>query len=178
MDKIQLTWKMDYGMPGCDSDSDNPVSRAVRHLFKEGKPFSNLCMCFFKDTSATLRWFGVFVQSAGDKVIYFPGFAKDFGQIQGFQGKNLRWNKSLAFDHISLEKDRLKWHVTSKESKDHLRGPRTLMLDRNRVLWCGISLADAHVLRVVKRETKIVFDSPPGDSIRRSEIFRKAQEGA
>lgn len=170
---------MDYGVPGCDTDSNNPVARAVRHLFKEGKPFSNLCMCFFKETSAALRWFGVFVQSAGEKVIYFPGFIKNFDQIQGFQGKSLRWNKSFVLDHISLEKDHLKWHVTSKESKDHhLRGPRTLILDKNRVLWCGISLADTHVLGIVKRETKIVFDSPPGDSIRRSEIFLKAQEGA
>lgn len=178
MDKIQLTWKMDYGVPGCETGRNNPVARAVRHLFEEGKPFSNLCMCFFKDVSAALRWFGVFVQSAGDKVIYFPGFIKDFDQIQGFQGKNLQWNRSFVLDHISLEKDRLKWHVTSKEPKDHLHGPRTLILDKNRVLWCGISIADAHVLRIVKRETKIVSDSPPGDSIRRSEIFLKAREGA
>jgi hypothetical protein len=182
LNKIQLTWKMDYGVPGCDTDNNSPVARAVSYLFEKGKPFSNLCMCFFRAASATLRWFGVFVQSAGDRVIYFPGFVKDFDQIQGFQGKNLRWNKSFILDHISLEKDRLKWHLTPKESKDHSRdrlgSPRTLMLGKNRVLWLGISVADAHVLRVVKRETKIVFDSPPGDSIRRSEIFRKAQEGA
>lgn len=178
MDKIQLTWEMDYGVPGCDTDSNSPLARAVSQLFKEGKPFSNLCVCFFKDTSATLRWFGVFVQSAGDKVVYFPGFVKDFGQIQGFQGKNLHWNKSFAFDHMSLEKDRLKWHLTSRGSKDHLGSPRTLMLDKNRVLWCGISVADVQVLRIVKRETKIVSDSPLGDSNRRWEIFRKAREGA
>jgi len=116
---------MDHGVPGCDTDSNSPLARAVSQLFKEGKPFSNLCMCFFKDISATLRWFGVFVQSTGDKAIYFPGFVKDFNQIQGFQGKNLKWNKSFAFDHISLEKDRLKWHLTSRESKDHLGRPGT-----------------------------------------------------
>jgi len=178
LDKIQLSWEMDGGVPGCDTDSNSPLARAVSQLFKEGKPFSNLCMCFFKDTSATLRWLGVFVQSAGDKVIYFPGFIKDFDQIQGFQGKNLQWNKSFAFDHISLEKDRSKWHLTSSEYEEHLGSPRTLMLDKNRVLWLGISVADADVLRIVKQETKIVSDSPPGDSNRRLETFRKAREGA
>ncbi len=178
MDKIQLIWKMGYGVPGCDTDTSTPLANAVSQLFKEGKPFLNLCMCFFKDTSATLRWLGVFVQSAGNRVIYFPGFINDFDQIQGFQGKSLQWHQSFDFDHISLEEDRSKWHVTSRHSKGHLGSPRTLPLDKNRVLWLGISVADAHVMRLVKQETKIVVDSPPSDSQRRREVFHKAREGA
>lgn len=178
MDKIQLTWKMHYGDPGCDASTSNPLARAVNQLFKEGKPFSNLCMCFFKDTSARLRWLGVFVQSAGNRIIYFPGFVNDFDQIQGFQGKSLQWQQSFDFDHISLEKDRSKWHITSRYSTAHLGSPRTLPLDKDRVLWFGMSMTDAHVMRIVKRETKIVVDSPPSDSQRRREVFHKAREGA
>lgn len=178
LDRIQLIWKMDYGAPGCDVSTSNPLARAISQLFKEGKPFSNLCMCFFKDTSATLRWLGVFVQSAGNKVIYFPSFINDFDQIQGFQGKSLQWHQSFDFDHITLDKDRSKWHVTSKHSKGHLGSPRTLPLGKNRVLWLGISVADTHVMRIVKQETKIVFDSPPSDSQRRREVFHKSRERA
>lgn len=178
MDRIQLIWKMDYGAPVCDVSTSNPLARAISQLFEEGKPFSNLCMCFFNDPSATLRWLGVFVQSAGNRVLYFPGFINEFDQIQGFQGKSLQWHQSFDFDHISLEKDRTKWHVTSKHYKDHLGSPRTLPLDKNRVLWLGISVADAHAMRIVKQETKIIVDSPPNDSQRRYEVFRKAREEA
>lgn len=178
MDTIQLTWKMGYGAPGCDIDPSTPIARAINQLFKEGKPFFNLCMCLFKDSSSTLRWFGVFVQSAGNRIIYFPGFTDDFDQIQGFQGKSLQWHQSFDFDHISLDKDRSKWHVTSRHSKGHLGSPRTLPLDRSRVLWLGISVAHPHVMRPVKQETKIVVNSPPNDSRRRYEVFRKAREGA
>jgi len=176
--EIQIIWKIGYGAPGCDTDARTPLTRAIRQLFKEGKPFFNLCMCFFKDTSATLRWLGVFVQSAGNKVIYFPGFINDFDQIQGFKGKSLQWSQLFAFDHISLEEDRSKWHVTSRHSEKHLGNPKTFPLGKNRVLWLGLSIADAHVMRLVKQETKIVVDSPPSDSRRRYEIFHKAREGA
>jgi len=177
VDKIQLIWKMDYGVPGCDADTSTPLSRAISQLFKEGKPFLNLCMCFFKDTSAALRWLGVFVQSAGNRLIYFPGFINDFDQIQGFQGKSLQWHQPFDFDHISLEKDHCKWHITSRHSGSHLGSPRTLPLDENRVLWLGISVTNAHVMRLVKQETKIVVDPPTSDSRRRYEIFHKARKG-
>ena len=176
LDTIQLIWKMGYGAPGCDTDVGSPIARATNQLFKEGKPFSNLCMCFFKDTSATLRWFGVFVQSAGNRIVFFPGFAHDFDQIQGIHGNSLQWHQSFDFDHISLEKDRSKWHVTSTFSKRHLGSPRTLPLDRTRVLWFGISIAAPHVMRHVKQETKIVVNTPPSDSRRIYEVFRKARE--
>jgi hypothetical protein len=176
LDKIELTWKMDYGAPGCDTDTGSPIARAIDQLFKEGKPFFNLCMCFFRDASATLRWFGVFIQSAGNRIVYFPGFADDFDQIQGFRGKSLEWKQSFDFDHISLEKDHSKWHVTSTYSKGHLGSLRTLPLDQSRVLWLGISIADPHVMRLVKKETKIAINSPPSDSRRRYEVFRKARK--
>lgn len=176
--QIQLIWKMDYGIPGCDTDASTPLARAVTQLFKEGKPFSNLCMCFLKDTSTTLRWFGVFVQSVGNRVIYFPSFINSFDQIQGFQGGYLKWQQPFDFDHISLEENRSKWHITSKYSKDHLGSPRTLPLDRNRVLWLGVSVANAHVMPIVKQETKIIVGSPLSDSQHRCEVFRKAREGS
>ena len=131
-------------------------------------------MCFFKDATATLRWLGVFVLSAGNRVIYFPGFNNDLDQIYGLQGRSLKWNQSFDFDHISLERNHSKWHVTSKDSTDHLGSPKTLSLNSNRVLWLGMSMADAPVMRIVKQETKIVVDSPPGDSQRRRGVFCKA----
>lgn len=177
MDQVRLTWTMDYGTPGCDTCDRTPLARAIRQLFETGKPFSNLCMCFFNDPSGTLRWLGVFVLSAGGKVIFFPGFINNFDCIKGYHGASQQWNKSFDFDHVSLEKDHSKWHVTSNHSEDHLGSPKTLPLDKERFLWFGLSVASLEVMRVVKTETKLIFDTPASDVQRRYEIFRKAREG-
>jgi len=102
VDKIQLIWKMDYGVPGCDADTSTPLSRAISQLFKEGKPFLNLCMCFFKDTSAALRWLGVFVQSAGNRLIYFPGFINDVSLTTLIKYKDFRASLCNGINHLIL----------------------------------------------------------------------------
>lgn len=178
LDQIKLTWQMDYGTVGCDTDERTPVARAIRQLFADGKPFSNLCMCFFRETSGTLRWLGVFVQSAAGRIIYFPGIRNGFDHIQGHQGATLQWRQAFDFDHMSLEQDRLKWHVTATRSTAHLGSPRTLPLGQDRFLWMGLSIADAQVMRPVMKETSIVFDTPPNDSRRRIEVLHQARDGA
>lgn len=169
---------MENGDPGCDTCASTPLARAINQLSKEGKPFSNLCACYFKDASATLRWLGVIVQSAGNRLIYFPGFLDAFDEIEGFHRSSLQWQKPFLFDHICLERGRSKWHITSRQSKDHLGSLRSLPLGLNRSLWFGMSVGNARFLRVVKQEVRIEFDSPPSDSHRRGQVFRRALEGA
>lgn len=178
MDTIEIVWKMELGEPGRDACTSTPLRRALNQLAEEGKPFSNFVMCFFTDETKLLRWFGVFVASAGDRVIFFPGFVDSHNGIEGHKGNSLRWQQGFKFDHATLEKDRRSWHLTSRDSADHLGGPRTLPLGEGRFLWMGISIADASVLRLLNQETLIQFSCPAGDGQRRREVFRNAREGA
>ena len=184
MDTINLTWKMHHGKPGIDQDPANPLSRSLNQLFKEGKPFPNLSLCFFSEfnkldsASPILRWFGAFVLSTDSRIVYFPGFISNYDGIQAFEGKSLQWNQSFYFDHISLEKDFSRWHVTSPNSRTHLGSPPTLALGDGRVLWFGMSVANPLVMRKVMREISVTTLAPATDAERRVEVFRKAREGA
>ncbi len=87
---------------------------------------------------------------------------------------------SQAFntDHVSLEKDWTRWHVTSPKSEDHLRGPRTTPLGEGRYLWFGMSIASFSVLRSVRKATVASYPSPPMDSTRRLETFIETRNDA
>ena len=178
MDTIRLTWTMPVGLAGSDASPANPLARALRQLLREGRPFSRLCQCFFRDAQGTVRWLGVFVHSAGDRVIFFPGFADTMDKIHGFRSETQMWKQSFAFDHATLESDLQTWHVTSKDSQDHLGRPATLAIGEGRVLWFGLTRANASALRVVHQETVITADVPPSDSRRRMDVFSAAREGA
>jgi hypothetical protein len=152
---LHHTWTTPGGSPGRDESPTNPLNRATAQLLQYGKPFPRLCMCFFKDARGTLRWLGVFVHSAGSRVLFFPGFADTFKEVQhGFKAKSQR-NQPFDFDHVSLENDLQSWHITSARSEDHIGKPRTLDIGKSRVLWFGMSVADANVLRIVREETRI-----------------------
>ncbi len=178
MDTIRLTWTMPVGLAGRDASPANPLARALRQLLREGRPFSRLCQCFFRDAQGTVRWLGVFVHSAGDRVIFFPGFADTMDRIHGFKNETEMWKQPFAFDHATLERDLRTWHITSAGSQDHLGRPSTLAIGDDRVLWFGLTLADASALRVVHKETVITADVPPSDGKRRMDVFSAAREGA
>jgi hypothetical protein len=135
-------------------------------------------MCFFRDARDTLRWLGVFVHSAGNRVLFFPGFADTFEAVHGFKDASLVWNQPFNFDHFTLESDFLTWHITSARSEDHLGKPRTLDIGKDRVLWLGLSLADANVLRVVREDTQTKSDVPSSDTNRRREALVAARDSA
>lgn len=176
--RITLTWTMDCGAAGCDADECTPLARAVRQLFEDGKPFPNLGMSFFREPTGTLRWIGVFLQSVAGRIIFFPGWATAYDQIRAYQGNALRWQQVFDFDHMSLEKDRTKWHVTATRSTAHLGSPRTLPLGQDRVLWMGISIAEPAIMRRVMTETRMSFKTPSSDIHRRMSIFDRARMGA
>lgn len=178
MDILKLTWTMPDGTPGSDMSLTNPLARALRQLLRDGKPFDRISSCFFQDDQGVARWLGVFVRSAGDRVIFFPGLAMNADGIQGFRSQEERWKaQPFAFDHLSLESDLRSWHVTSLDSKEHLGSPTTLPLDGGRVLWFGMSISESNALQVVRSETVITAEVPEGDSRRRMDVLFKAREG-
>lgn len=183
MTTIKLSWEMSDGAIGVDADPDNPLSRALNRLFADGQPFTRLVQCFCADRRQhphypVLRWFGIFVLSAGGRIIFFPGFRSAKTHVEYVRGRDQMWNKAFSFDHISLEQNLRRWHITNRGSKRQLGGPTTTELGEQRFLWFGLSVNTLDEFRIVKRSTEIVGHIPESDLKRRIDVFKKAREDA
>jgi hypothetical protein len=178
MDSLELTWAMPGGVPGVDNSVANPLTRATERLFRTGQPYSRLVQCFFRGPGEHLRWLGVFVHSAGNRVLFFPGFAEPFLHVVGYNDKTLRWNRPFHVDHLTLEADRRSWHLTAPQSAEHLGKLAAMPLDSERTLWFGMSVASETSLHPLHEQTKLSVPVPGRDAKRRVEVFKQAREGA
>lgn len=178
MDTLELAWRMDGCAPGVDDSRDNPLARATDRLFRLGRPFYRLSKCFFCGPDGVLRWLGIFVHSAGDRLLFFPGFAEAHTQMLAYSEGVIRWNQPFHLDHLSLEPDRRTWHLTTPQSKHHLGKLYTRQLSADRVHWFSMSAATPSQLRVVREETRASAPTPPQDVDRRAKVFRNARENA
>lgn len=175
---------MDIGQDGNDSDPDNPLSRAVNQLFRDGQPFKRLSMSFWAEAPDTelsnyrVRWLGVFIHSQGDRLIFFPGFRDSYKQIESYQGQKPWRNQLFDFDHVTLNKNFRDSHITSRDSINHLGSFPTSELGDSRFLWFGLSLSDFNVLRPVWKKTDVVMKVPASDSKRRTKVFMDSREDA
>jgi hypothetical protein len=172
MHTIQLQWRLEHGSEGLDTDANNPLSRAVNRLFQEdGQPFRRISLCWFGE-----KWLGVFVISDHQQLVFFPGFDFTPEWIQILRVGRLETQRPFEVDHISLEKNRSRWHFTKPKSTGHQPGGKTSNLGEGRVLWFGLSIAAPTVLRDLRRETIISFQSPASDSNRRARVFMEAEK--
>ena len=185
MDIIKLKWEIEIGIEGEDTAAANPLSRSLNRLFEDGQPFKRFTQCFFAQAPARespknymLWWFGVFVLSQGDRVIFFPGLNKTKAHVQAYKGKSLARDQDFNVDHFSLEKERASWHITSQKSKKHFGSLPTADLGEGRKLWFGMSISSFSSLRPLSRRTSVVTSSPPSDVVRRMRVFNEAREGA
>jgi hypothetical protein len=178
MDTLELTWRMEGCAPGVDQSRDNPLARATERLFRLGRPFTRLSKCFFCGPDGVMRWLGIFVHSAGDRLLFFPGFAEEHTQILAYCESVIRWNQPFHLDHLTLEPDRRTWHLTTPKSKHHLGQLYTRQLGGDRVHWFSMSAAALSHLRVVREETRASAPTPPQDVDRRAQVFRNARENA
>jgi len=176
MDTLRFEWKMPVGVDRSDDDPENPLSRALRGVLVDGSPIRRLSLAFIRSRGKPFyMWLGVFVHSQGDRTLFFPGF-KGKGHV-AFKGKVRQKTKGFAVDHISLDKDCSRWHLTSQGSRDHQGGPTTMDLGDERFLWFGFSVAKNDILSPVMRRTGIQVECPSSDSIRKAEIINYAREG-
>lgn len=178
---LEFTWTMDIGEDGVDDDPDNPLSRSLDCLLRTGQPLQKTALCFCSlpgkpGEPARLRWLGAFVYSAGERVIFFPGYATMPDTLVGMRGPAKMWDSQVAVDHLSLEKNRESWHATTSRSKKRFGGPTTLDLGEGKALWFGMSLADGTALRIAKKRTIVRAKVPPSDAQRRTDVFREARE--
>ncbi len=164
---------------GYDQCQDNPLARATRNLFStSGQPFKRLTKCFFQDPSECIRWFGVFVHSAGDRILFFPGYSKLHDHLVGYMGENPWKEASMDVDHISLEKDRLSWHFTNKNSTEHVGSISTHRISDTALYWFSLSVLDSSSLRAVRENTVITAPIPSSDVDRRVSVFTESREDA
>lgn len=183
MDLLRLSWRIDRGSKGVDNDPNNPLSRAVNRLLIDGRPITSISLCLFGNINSSLhlksplRWLGVFVLSAGKRVLFFPGFNFLPKSLQSFRGKAEQWDRTFEVDHVSLEKNLKRWHATSSKSGEHLHGGKTIPLGDGRILWVGMSVREETVLREVKKETVVSAQVPTSDSNRRVYVLKKCREG-
>jgi len=175
---LRLTYETDFGSDGEDSDPINPLSRAVNRLFEDGQPFKRLNMCCLSDDGDLYRWFGVFIKSAADRILFFPGCKKTIEPIVGFHGNRLRWNQVFNLDHMSLERGFRNWHISSSKSTAHLGKLPTADLGEGRYLWFAISLSQNTVFREFQKRTIITTKAPSSDSKRRTQVFFNSRDGA
>lgn len=178
MEILELTWQMDGVAAGTDDSAENPLARATDCLFRQGRPFSRLSKCFFRGPDGIVRWLGIFVHSAGDRIIFFPGFAESQTYVTGYADDALRWSQSFQIDHLSLEPDRLSWHFTEPQSADHLGKMYTIALGPRVVHWFNMSVISQEDLRIARKNTLVSAPTPSRDIDRRIDVFVRAREGA
>jgi hypothetical protein len=180
-DALHFSWTMNMGAEGVDSDPMNPFARGLNRLLTDGQPLKKISLSFLNLPNsdadpAALRWLGVFVCSAADRLIFFPGYADVPGALIGFRDRSMMYNASEPTDHLSLERDRDSWHATTPNSRHHFGGPKPLDLGDGCILWFGMSFPNRDVMREAKTVTKIVADVPSSDARRRADVFKAARE--
>ena len=177
MDTLKITYPVEAGEPGIDDDPKHPISRALQTLMgpKNSRLPAFAQAILVDDTiGEPARWFGVFVKSDGGRIIFFPGLHEPTIAIRGSKGKKFKFFRKFGFDHISLEKDRASWHVTSERSKDHQHATAPKNLGDGRLLWFGLNLASLDKLRVVRQQTVASFQVSENSAKWKAEEFGRA----
>lgn len=173
----RLELDLTFAREGIDQDPINPLARALDRVFREGKPLQKVGAVMVDlpaDGALSPFWFGTFLYSAGDRLIFFPGYSKRLGRILTYKGKEQIRDTYTVIDHLTLEKDRDTWHMTTPLSADHFKGATSLPLTGDTVLWFGMSIASRSSLHPVRRKTIIEHQVPASDARRRHENIMRS----
>jgi hypothetical protein len=181
---LATSFEISHGANGVDADSANPIARATHRLLQsDGQPFKRLTLTFLgNDQGPTvdrpLRWFGVFVLTHGDRILFFPGTPRlDPGvRVLGPLGQEAE--SHMQADHATLERDWCSWHATDQGSVEHAGEMPTCDLGHRRRLWFGLSIQAEDALRVTQRTTTVQAEVPELDADRRTKVLTAAREDA
>jgi hypothetical protein len=135
-------------------------------------------LSLFGPLSGPTRWFGVFVHSDGDRILFFPGFDEPHSIVQKHRGLALVEEARFTVDHATLEKDRRTWHMTSTPRGVRSNVPNTVDLGESRTLWFGLSVSSFEAMRVLRKKTLVEVNVPVSDHQRRSSILEAARRDA
>ena len=169
-----------HGVPGIDDRTDNPVARATRNLMAEGQRFTSAAHAIMIH-NGLLRWVGMFVLSAAQRIVFFPGFAAPFDRVAAHGDPKAAYDVDFALDHVTLDSDRRSWHLTQKVGgKRNRPAGKTLDVGDGRILWFGMTTSEPWEFRPVASEIVARADAPSNNAELQNRIatFNQAVGGA
>lgn len=148
------------GVPGVDDDPVNPLARASRLLLNEGQRSISAIPAVLIEASSNLPvWFGFFVLTEPGRILYFPGITHPYERTQGaLSDGRSRFDRKLDIDHLTLDPDRLQWHMTNRARRVRQGGGRTRDVGDGRVLWVCVTASSITDLRTVNTSTIVKFE--------------------
>lgn len=168
----KLELDLPFGQDGIDESPINPVARALDRIIREGKPLRKLGTAIVDlpvNGKVLPFWFGAFVFSDGDRLVFFPGYAKLLGRLVRFKGGKQIGDDQTVIDHVTLEKDRSSWHMTTHASADHFTGAKSLPVSGETILWFGMTIASPLALHPLSKRTVLRWKVPGSHAKRRHE---------
>jgi hypothetical protein len=169
--------KYDFGQEGSiEAPESHPLMRAVGAILRQGGSDYSIRSCFFSENgigSGPPRWLGVFVKTAGSRILFFPGFFLEPHDTEVVKGGEWKKYPNFQANHMTLEKDLRSWHITSALS-EHPTRFKTVSLGGGRVLWLSMSLSSSDLLPVVYQSTDISCLLPASHSLQRCSMLKDA----
>jgi hypothetical protein len=169
--------ELPFAQHGIDDSPINSIRRALDRIIREGKPLQKLGTVIVElpvNGAVLPFWLGSFVFSAGNRLCFFPAYSKPLGRLVKYKGDSKIGDTQTVIDHITLEKDRGSWHLTTHGSRDHFAGAPSLPASGERVLWFGLSIAFPSVLQPVRKKTTLRWEVPSTDAKRPHENIIQA----
>jgi hypothetical protein len=125
---LNIDWAFAFGELNRNPDQPLVLQRACRAIAEDGRPQTAPSLVLLQPhrERQEVCWFGVFVLSQGERVVFFLPY-----EATGFDFLDGRTNHALGgypVDHITLAVDRHRWHFTGTDPERHTGGPRTVPL--------------------------------------------------
>ena len=113
---LQLKLNIQFGN-GVSSNAASALVRPFNRTIKKFKPPGTIAWIFHQD-SGRYSVLGSFVYSASHKIVFYPGLV---GKIESssFSINRQGSPQKLHVDHLTLEKDLSKWHITLPERETY-----------------------------------------------------------
>lgn len=176
MGTIKSKLSLSVGIKGTDTDPFNPLSRGLSALLAEGRPHKAHTLCFLNPSGTQapgkdFRWLGVFIQSDGERIVFFPGLMVPIDWIEKGERGVTSEKQTFKLDHISIEPARQRWHFTTSGSREHMPGGRTPETGQGTYFWLGLSVQSEKTFALAYRNTFVIHESPDSDAERRIRLL-------
>jgi hypothetical protein len=176
MHSLQIEIPLDIGIDGIDTNPFNCASRAFSTLLGNGKPHKAHVFSFLNFSDINVepvphKWFGVFVHTDGDRVLFFPGLSDSIDWIETTKQILGTKRRQFQLDHFSAEPSRQMWHLTSS-LKEHIPGGRLKDTGQESYHWFSLSVQSWHTFSPAHKRTIIAYETPQSDTGRRLSILR------
>jgi hypothetical protein len=159
VESMTVVYPLTNAASGVDEDQHNPFRRALAPMMEDNKLLPNLLPVFLAGANGSPQyWLGVFVVSPGERILFFPGHDVQTDAVRGSDRGRETFRHDFALDHLTLERNRDAWHITSPKSASHKSGPKPLDLGDGRSFWFTMAVQELDTLRTVRERTVARFD--------------------